>query len=438
MMFDILVAAIGIVASLAALTTALRYYIRVRHERVGMSWVWMLGGMVCITLSEIVDVTMLSPVNLWVYSTDILSVLAEIALAIGFVRLFNNDLVTERLRLARAEALTNAARQLNDSLSLDAVLKAIRQEALEMVAVDGVAVVPIDPQAEALPDQIAFADRETGRTGVQLYLPGELTRQILGSGQPQFISDVGSHPLHATAQFSGLASLAALPLLHGGQVKGILYATCKKPHQFSPDERQMLMMFAQHAALAIHNAQLHRQVDQLSVTDPLTGLSNRRRFDRELADEMTRARRYAEPLALILCDLDLFKAVNDRFGHPAGDAALRAMGEVLRQTVRETDLPARVGGEEFAVLMPETGPDEALEVAERLRSAVENRAVEWEGQTFHLTVSVGVTGSAGEALPDAPDELYRLADQAMYRAKEAGRNRVVAAPFAEIHAQAES
>jgi diguanylate cyclase (GGDEF)-like protein len=198
------------------------------------------------------------------------------------------------------------------------------------------------------------------------------------------------------------------------------------------------MLFAQHAALAIHNAQLHRQVDQLSVTDPLTGLSNRRRFDRELADELTRARRYAKPLALILCDLDLFKAVNDRFGHPAGDAALRAMGEVLRQTVRETDLPARVGGEEFAVLMPETGPDEALEVAERLRSGVENQAVEWEGQTFRLTISVGVAGSAGETLPDAPDELYRLADKATYRAKEAGRNRVVAAVFTEIHAQAES
>ena len=107
---------------------------------------------------------------------------------------------------------------------------------------------------------------------------------------------------------------------------------------------------------------------------------------------------------------------------------MRAMGEVLRQTVRETDLPARVGGEEFAVLMPETSQDEALEVAGRLRSGVEDQAVEWDGQTFRLTISVGVAGSAGEALPDAPDELYRMADEAMYRAKEAGRNRVVAAP----------
>ena len=437
-MLDILVAAVGVAASLVALTTALRYYLRVRHERVGLSWVWILGGMVCITLSEIVDAAVFSPVNLRGYYSDILAILAEIVLAVGFVRLLDNDLVAERSRLARAEALTNAARQLSASLELDAVLKAITQEALVMVAVDEVAVVPTDPQAEVLPDQITFAGRETGRTGVhQYHLPGELTRQILSSGQPQFVSDAGRHPLQAT-QFSGLSSLAALPLLHGGQVKGILYAVCKKPHQFSLDERQILMLFAQHAALAIHNAQLHRQVDQLSVTDPLTGLSNRRRFDRELADELTRARRYAKPLALILCDLDLFKAVNDRFGHPAGDAALRAMGEVLRQTVRETDLPARVGGEEFAVLMPETSQDEALEVAGRLRSGVEDQAVEWDGQTFRLTISVGVAGSAGEALPDAPDELYRMADEAMYRAKEAGRNRVVAAPFAEIHAQAVS
>jgi len=437
-MLDILVAAVGVAASLVALMTALRYYLRVRHERVGLSWVWILGGMVCITLSEIVDAAVFSPVNLRGYYSDILAILAEIVLAVGFVRLLDNDLVAERSRLARAEALTNAARQLSASLELNAVLKAITQEALVMVAVDEVAVVPTDPQAEVLPDQITFAGRETGRTGAhQYHLPGELTRQILSSGQPQFVSDAGRHPLQAT-QFSGLSSLAALPLLHGGQVKGILYAVCKKPHQFSLDERQILMLFAQHAALAIHNAQLHRQVDQLSVTDPLTGLSNRRRFDRELADELTRARRYAKPLALILCDLDLFKAVNDRFGHPAGDAALRAMGEVLRQTVRETDLPARVGGEEFAVLMPETSQDEALEVAGRLRSGVEDQAVEWDGQTFRLTISVGVAGSAGEALPDAPDELYRMADEAMYRAKEAGRNRVVAAPFAEIHAQAVS
>ena len=437
-MLDILVAAVGVAASLVALTTALRYYLRVRHERVGLSWVWILGGMVCITLSEIVDAAVFSPVNLRGYYSDILAILAEIVLAVGFVRLLDNDLVAERSRLARAEALTNAARQLSASLELDAVLKAITQEALVMVAVDEVAVVPTDPQAEVLPDQITFAGRETGRTGVhQYHLPGELTRQILSSGQPQFVSDAGRHPLQAT-QFSGLSSLAALPLLHGGQVKGILYAVCKKPHQFSLDERQILMLFAQHAALAIHNAQLHRQVDQLSVTDSLTGLSNRRRFDRELANELTRARRYAKPLALILCDLDLFKAVNDRFGHPAGDAALRAMGEVLRQTVRETDLPARVGGEEFAVLMPETSQDEALEVAGRLRSGVEDQPVEWDGQTFRLTISVGVAGSAGEALPDAPDELYRMADEAMYRAKEAGRNRVVAAPFAEIHAQAVS
>ncbi len=437
-MLDILVAIVGVAASLVALTTALRYYLHVRHEQSGLSWVWMLGGMVCITLAEIVDATVLSPVNLRVYNSDILSILAEIALAIGFVRLFNNDLVAERARLKRAEALSNATRQLSASLELDAVLKAIAQEALEMVAVDEVAVVPTDPQAGALPDQLAFAGRETGCTGVHRNLPSELTRQILSSGQPQFISDMSRHPLQATAQFPCQSSLAALPLLHGGQVKGFLYAVCKKPHQFSPDERQILVLFAQHAALAIHNAQLHRQVEQLSVTDPLTGLANRRRFDRELADELTRARRYAKPLSLILCDIDLFKTVNDRLGHPAGDAALRAMGEVLRQTVRETDLPTRVGGEEFAVLMPETGPDEALEVAERLRSGVENRAVEWEGQTFRLTISVGVTGSAGEALPDTPDELYRLADGAMYRAKEAGRNRVVAAPFAAIRARAAS
>jgi len=159
---------------------------------------------------------------------------------------------------------------------------------------------------------------------------------------------------------------------------------------------------------------------RLATTDPLTGLSNRRHFFERGAQELRRAARYRRPLALLMLDIDHFKSVNDRFGHEAGDAVLRDLAERLRTGLRSSDLPGRIGGEEFAALLPETTAEQAEGLAERLRAAI---AASPLGPGARITVSLGVA-LALPASEDSIDAVLRRADAALYRAKAGGRNQV--------------
>jgi diguanylate cyclase (GGDEF)-like protein len=169
---------------------------------------------------------------------------------------------------------------------------------------------------------------------------------------------------------------------------------------------------------------LHRELDRLARTDALTGVANRRQFTDVAEQELARARRYGSDTAVAIVDLDHFKRVNDTHGHAVGDAVLRHLGERFRDELREIDLVARVGGEEFAVLLPETDAASALAVAERLRRSLGEASVTLAaGAALHVTVSIGVAAvSAGGEL----DDLLRRADDALYRAKHGGRDRVAA------------
>lgn len=158
--------------------------------------------------------------------------------------------------------------------------------------------------------------------------------------------------------------------------------------------------------------------------DSLTGLLNRRYFDKHLAAEFARIDRYGGCVSLLLCDLDDFKAINDRHGHPAGDLVLSQVGERLRGCLRQQlDLPSRYGGEELAVLLPEIGPDQALTVAEKIRAAVAERPTVYQGRPLQVTLSIGVA-SSGDGV-DSPKKLITAADERLYRAKRDGKNRVV-------------
>ncbi|MDJ0808995.1 MAG: diguanylate cyclase [Desulfobacterales bacterium] len=162
----------------------------------------------------------------------------------------------------------------------------------------------------------------------------------------------------------------------------------------------------------------------LATTDPLTGAFNRRQFYDKAKTEFQRHRRYGHAFVLLLMDLDHFKHINDNYGHPAGDAALKSFVNTAGMIFRETDLFGRTGGEEFSALLPETDVDDAFKVAERLREKVEGLQVIAEGNSIHYTVSIGLTA----LLPDDESlrEMVRRADKALYEAKRSGRNRVVA------------
>ncbi|MFL5952250.1 MAG: GGDEF domain-containing protein [Gaiellaceae bacterium] len=193
---------------------------------------------------------------------------------------------------------------------------------------------------------------------------------------------------------------------------------------FAKDTRTLAEWLASQAAVALENARLHDIVQRQAITDDLTGLVNRRRFIEALDAEIERARRFGSALTIVLADLDNFKRVNDEYGHHGGDVVLRAFADLIGSHVRDVDVSGRIGGEEFAILLPDTDARGAARVAERMRSSLSDVAIPLsDGAAIHVASSFGVAelrpGQAGE-------DLLRAADAALYRAKDEGKNRVVA------------
>ncbi|TFH33054.1 MAG: GGDEF domain-containing protein [Deltaproteobacteria bacterium] len=181
---------------------------------------------------------------------------------------------------------------------------------------------------------------------------------------------------------------------------------------------------ASEAAHALEVVSLYDSMKIMAVTDGLTGIYNHREFYQSLRRELERARRYRHSLSLLMIDVDDFKQFNDRFGHPAGDLALRKIADLLRKCGRTTDILARYGGEEFAVILPESTPGGALMVAERIKLEVgAHNFIPSSQDPVHLTVSIGIYSSENGEVTE--DQIVSFADEASYTAKKAGKNQVV-------------
>lgn len=360
-------------------------------------------------------------------TTEQLTLLEEFAQNIGiFVQ--NVRLYEELQRkVEELSTLYEIGRELSSSLDLDDLLQKIVDSVVRLTGAQVCSLMLLDEDKQTLSIRVAkgLSPQIQKRTRARV---GEgIAGWVAQHGTPLLVEDIEKHPLFRRKNRSRYRtkSLLSVPLAIKGEVIGVLNVNNKRNDEvFTQRDLDLMTLLASHAAIAIENARLYEELEQLAVTDGLTQLYVRRHFMEELAKELRRARRYHRPLAVVMMDIDHFKRINDTYGHPVGDEVLRELGRRLRQSARQDDVLGRYGGEEFIAALVETNKERGLQAAERLRRSVEEQPFSTRAGTLAVTISLGLASFPEDA--EEMEDLIQKADQALYRAKEEGRNRVVA------------
>jgi len=247
--------------------------------------------------------------------------------------------------------------------------------------------------------------------------------QVFQTGAARFIEDVSQEPDYTS--YKGMRTtngcLVSLPLISGENKLGVINFGRELLPTFSEETVKLFETISNLIVVAIQNSRLFEQTRELAIHDELTGLFNRRFIFQLLESEWDRARRFGDPLSVILVDIDHFKSLNDTYGHLMGDEVLRRVAAVLEESIRRTDTAGRYGGEEFLILLPKTDEVEAMVVAEKIRQTLENHEMPVDRA---VTVSGGVCSTKHE-LGDRSADLVAAADSMLYRAKNQGRNQIL-------------
>lgn len=330
------------------------------------------------------------------------------------------ELGSVRARLRELEVQLAAVGALSESLELAPTVRAFRDrlgallpelsmamvlydpgDALRIPLADGpLASLVTDDDADDLPSWMKSLCR-----GAPTYLDAQAAEQLSSrlGGEPHVLFTVPLEP-------------------NEGQTLGLLILARPAHGDFAEEERKLLVTAGTHFASTLKKAMLFAQTKELSITDPLTRVHNRRYLQERLEQELSRAQRYSHPLSVLLIDIDHFKLFNDCNGHLQGDQLLRQLAAVLQRHTRQADLVARFGGEEFVIVLPEIDADDGRTVAEKLRLTVEQTPFEGEAAlpSGQLTISVGVATFPADAQEAV--QLLELADRGLYLAKQRGRN----------------
>ena len=328
-------------------------------------------------------------------------------------------------RRAEIDTIRSLARELSSSLKPERVFAILERECRKVFDFDGCLIALAGDRTH--PAFAVWRHHRAKRTEIGPPPPAlaELIERVLAERRGHRLDDLGALPeaswLRAGWGAPGTRSLLLAPLESQLGVTGVLVLESERVGAYDDAQLTALGAIARQAAQALESA---RHFERATL-DSLTGLYVRDHFFSRLAEEDERARRYGGGFALLMIDLDSFKEINDRHGHLAGDAYLREIGAVIRSELRGADLACRYGGDEFCLLLPQTGLAGAHAIAERIRHAVSGRIVAADGLVLRTTVSIGVAAYPDHAATDLR-ELVRKADEALYRAKRAGRDRVVA------------
>jgi diguanylate cyclase (GGDEF)-like protein len=322
------------------------------------------------------------------------------------------------------------ARTLTSSREPKAALRTILEKARAMVRCRAWSLFLVDPATRDLVFEMCGGPKVEGMKGLRVRAGNGIIGWVSSHGKPVIVGDAQADPRFlpevddATSVTS--RSILCVPILSKGKPVAILEMLNKIGVSFTRDDLQLLARLTNQASIALEHASLIEQVSNLAITDELTGLFNARYLDQTLDWEIRRCSRYRSTVAVIFLDLDHFNAINALYGHPIGSLCLTELAQIMRKSVRDVDIPARYGGDEFVVILPETTVATARMVAERLRKAIQVHAF-GEGASLRrqLTASIGIAGFPDHA--KSKQELMSKADEAMYRSKAAGGDRVTIA-----------
>jgi diguanylate cyclase (GGDEF)-like protein len=325
-----------------------------------------------------------------------------------------------RNRLKELELLNRVTRIVADTEDLDELFRVLVREIRQTFQMTGVGILIRDPDSATLTVKAADGESDAGVADLKLELGKGLTGVAAATGKTQYAPDVTRDPRYIPAD-PRIRSELAVPLMNKDEVVGVLNLESSALGAFPEEDRRVAEIVAAQIAQLLTRSLLYERMATMAITDGLTGLFNYRHFFERLESEFKRSVRYAYPLSLIMIDIDFFKEFNDAGGHLAGDVALKKIAELITESVRETDVVSRYGGEEFAVILPLCHESTAEEVAQRIRTTIEQAGLRGRENAPPLTVSIGISTAPQNATTH--EELVRRADDAMYASKHQGRNR---------------
>lgn len=355
----------------------------------------------------------------------------QIALA-----LFKTHLLeTAQKRATEAETLQQAGTAISATLDLDETIRIILEQLNRVVPYDSASVQLMRENELEIVGQRGFKNPEA-ILGMTFSIKSENAPNhlVLDRRAPLILEDAQArYEAFRNPPHDHIRGWLGIPLIFQDRIIGLIALDSTEPDRFTENHARLASAFASQVAAALENARLYEETRRLSITDPLTGIGNRRHFIELAQREFQRSHRYQRPLSLIMMDLDHFKVVNDTYGHLVGDKVLQAIAKLCERNLRESDIIGRYGGEEFLILLPET-PGNSTEtetndehtakaVAERLRKMVESTPTQTAQGEIPITISLGIAELTENV--DDLDTLIDRADQALYQAKQSGRNQSV-------------